>query len=329
MFTDDVDSEIFYLRIGRYKTLFAKSDIELDFVELSDKKTGRLKQYVQARKYDVVILAGVLLGSIELTALRKCAKKLVSEVSGWSIGKELLAGGEDKFNVQMKFSDLVVASHDFLASLALKNCEDALILPTGVEVSRYRRMVNRAYDSKIRLVWIGDHDSLHYLINIAPVLEEIGERYSEVVLRVISDKYFKLHKMEVEPVRNKLAYMYNALSDCDIGIMPMREGRYSKLVDGYRVCQMYAAGLPVIASPVGENAEVVVHEETGLLAQNKDQWLNSLSVMVENLGIGSQYGSAGREKVKDKFEAVEIGRQLIEVMKEYDKKGKKEEELSE
>ena len=320
VYTNDVDSEVFYLRIGRYKTLFAKNGVELEFVELSDSKAGRLKQYLQSRKYDVVILAGVLLGSVELAALRKCAKKLISEVSGWSVGKELLAGGEDKFNVQMKYSDLVVASHDFLASLALKNCDDVLILPTGVELSRYRRMVNRAYDSKIRLVWIGDHDSLHYLINIAPVLEEIGERYSEVVLRVISDKYFKLKKMEVEPVRKKLAYMYNALSDCDIGIVPMREGRYSKLLDAYRVCQMYAAGLPVIANPIGENAEIVVHEETGLLAQNKDQWLNCLSLLVENLGVGSQYGTTGRAKVRDKYEAVDIGRQLIEVVKEFEKK---------
>ena len=317
VYTNDVDSEIFYLRIGRYKSLFAKNGIELDFEELADKKTARLKQYLLARKYDAVLLAGVILGSVELTALRKCARKLISEVSGWAVGKDLIANGTDKFDVQMKHSDLVVVSHDFIGSLALKHCDDVLILPTGVEISRYKRMVNRAYDSKVRLVWSGDHDSLHYLLNIAPVLEEIGTLYDEVVLRVISDKYFKLKNMEVEPVRNKLGYMYNALSDCDIGIMPMREGKYSKMVDGYRVCQMYAAGLPVIASPVGENGDMVVHEETGLLAQNKDQWLNCLALMVENLGIGSQYGTAGRDKVKNKFEAVEIGKQFIEVMKEF------------
>ena len=320
VYTNDVDSEYFYLRLGRYKTLFARNDIELDFEELSDGKSGRLKQYLLARKYDAVILAGVILGSVELTALRKCAKKLISEISGWSVGKMLLAGDRDRFDVQMKFSDLVVASHDYLAGQALKNCEDALILPTGVELSRYKRMVNRAYDSKVRLLWLGDHDSLHYLINIAPVLEEIGERYSEVVLRVISDKYFKLKNMEVEPVRNKLAYMYNAMSDCDIGIVPMREGNYSKLLDAYRVCQMYAAGLPVVASPVGESADMVLHEETGLLAQNKDQWLNCLSILVENLGIGSQYGNAGREKVKEKYDAIEIGRQYVEVLSEFKKK---------
>lgn len=306
------------LRYGRFKSLLLNQDIELDIVQISEKKTLRLKQYTSTRSYDATLLAGVIPGPIELSILNTMAKVLITDISDRTIRQELIKDNNDRLVTLLKVSKLVIACNQFMADLALQHANDVLTLPTAVEVCRYRPMTDRAFDSKIRLLWIGDYSTLHYLLNIAPILEEIGKRYSEVVLRVISDKYFKLKHMPVEPVLNKLEYTYNALSDCDIGIAPLREGKPARLLSGHNIRQMYAGGLPVIASPVGESGDMVIHEINGLLAQNSDQWINSLSLLIENLGIGTQYGTAGREMVKNTFDTSIIAEQLAETLKEFD-----------
>ena len=317
--TNDTSSRVFYLRIARYKSFFADNGIDMELVQLSTKKTARAKQFAAARQYDAVILAGIILNSIEQSILSPFSKLIISDIAGRSIGCDLLEEHAiDKLANQLKMSKLVITCNDYLAQVAIKYAQDVVVLPTAVEVKKYLPMRDRAYDSKVRLVWIGDHDTLHYLINIAPVLEEIANRYHEVVMRVISDKYFKLRNMEVEPVRNKLEYTYNALTDCDIGLAPLREGKFSNMLCGFNIKQMFSAGLPVIASPVGENGEMVHHEVNGLLAQNTDQWINSLSLLIENLGIGSQYGAAGRILMKENYDASIIAKQFLDVLKEFD-----------
>ncbi|MBN2064243.1 MAG: glycosyltransferase family 4 protein [Sedimentisphaerales bacterium] len=308
------------LRIARYKGYLANSGMEMDIEELGTKKTARLKQFALSRKYDVVILAGLILTGLELSVLRKLAKKLISDISGTYL-LQLMSNDPDNVNfiAQMKVSDLVIACNNYSADQALRYANDVVTLPTAVEVKRYLPMADRAYDSKIRLVWIGNESTLPYLLNIAPVLEEIGTRYDEVVLRIISDKYFKLKKMCVEPVRNKLEYVYNALSDCDIGIAPLREGRFARMLGGVNIRHIFAAGVPIVASPVGESGDMVMHEVNGLLAQNNDQWLNALALLIENLGIGRQYGTAGRELIKANFDTDVISQQLVDVLKEFKK----------
>lgn len=323
VFTNDQEDLLFNLRIARYKSFLATGDIEITIEQLSERKTSRLGQFALARKYDLVILAGLLLGSVELSILRKLAKILVTDIHGETFLQELTKEQSDRFEIQMRYSELVIAGNDFLADQALKYARDVVTLPTAVEVKKYMPMTDRAYDSKVRLVWIGDHSTLQYLLNIAPVLEEIGTRYDEVVLRVISDKYFKLKNMSVEPVRNKMEYIYNALSDCDIGIAPLREGRFARMLGGENIRHIQAARLPVIASPVGENGDMVIHETNGLLAQNSDQWLNALSLLIENLGIGCQYGTAGYDMVKASFDTTIIGEQMLDVLKEFRKKSEK------
>ncbi len=317
--TNNIESNTFYLRTGRYKSFLAQYGIEMDVLQLSDKKTVRLKQYTRARQYNIVILSGVILSSLELSILNKLSNVIISDISGETIGNSLLKDNIEKFAGQMKMSRLVIASNAFLSELAFQYASDVLTLPTAVEIKRYRPMTDRAYDSNIRLLWIGDHTTLHYLINIAPVLEEIGIRYSEVVLRVISDKYFKLRNMPVEPVKYKLEYIYNALNDCDIGLAPLREGKYSRMLCGHNILQMQAGKLPVIASPVGTYGDMVMHEVNGLLAQNTDQWTNSLSLLIENLGIGTQYGTSGREIARERFSTSTIAQQLLEVLNELKK----------
>ena len=64
-----------------------------------------------------------------------------------------------------------------------------------------------------------------------------------------------------------------------------------------------ATGLPVVACDVGGNPEVVAHKETGILVPPSDPqaMADAMLWLHQNETLACQYGSAGRERVEQKF----------------------------
>tara|TARA_R100000750_G_scaffold32474_1_gene20768 strand:- start:62 stop:517 length:456 start_codon:yes stop_codon:yes gene_type:complete len=84
------------------------------------------------------------------------------------------------------------------------------------------------------------------------------------------------------------------LAGMDIGIMPLTDGPWERGKCGYKLVQYMAAGLPVVASPVGANAQIVIQGKTGFLADSATAWAESLEVLISNSDLRRAFGAAGR-----------------------------------
>jgi glycosyltransferase involved in cell wall biosynthesis len=62
-----------------------------------------------------------------------------------------------------------------------------------------------------------------------------------------------------------------------------------------------AAGLPVIANPVGVQAELVRHGETGFLAETPSEWLEAVDRLAHDTQLRRRMGRAGRRHVEGAF----------------------------
>ena len=65
-----------------------------------------------------------------------------------------------------------------------------------------------------------------------------------------------------------------------------------------------ASGLPIVATDVGGNSEVVVHGKTGFIvpAQSPEALAEKLLLLSRDGGLRLQMGSAGRKRVEEKFD---------------------------
>jgi glycosyltransferase involved in cell wall biosynthesis len=72
------------------------------------------------------------------------------------------------------------------------------------------------------------------------------------------------------------------LSRSHIGIMPLTDDEFSKGKSAFKLIQYLAAGLPVIASPVGENNKVVEHGTNGYLADTPENWLECFNKLYKD-----------------------------------------------
>jgi glycosyltransferase involved in cell wall biosynthesis len=114
--------------------------------------------------------------------------------------------------------------------------------------------------------------------------------------RVISDR--PSDWLDTEFVPWSLADEVSQLGTCDIGIMPLVDNERTRGRCGYKAVQYQAAGLPVIASPVGGAQEVVQHEISGILANTETEWAAALDAVARSASLRARLGQAGRRNVE-------------------------------
>jgi glycosyltransferase involved in cell wall biosynthesis len=62
-----------------------------------------------------------------------------------------------------------------------------------------------------------------------------------------------------------------------------------------------AGGLPIIASPVGINTQMVEPGRNGFLATSSDEWLTAFRTLYHDNQLGSAMGRAGRQKAEQMY----------------------------
>ena len=114
------------------------------------------------------------------------------------------------------------------------------------------------------------------------------------MLVVISEESPDLPGVSIEHIPWSLATQERDLASLDVGVMPLADSPWSRGKCAYKLLQYMAAALPVVASPVGMNTQVLVDGENGLAAASEDQWVEALTRLVCDPALSERLGAAGR-----------------------------------
>ena len=106
------------------------------------------------------------------------------------------------------------------------------------------------------------------------------------------------------------------LQSLQVGIMPLPDLPFERGKCGYKLIQYMACGLPVVASPVGVNAQIVEHGVTGFLASSAQEWNDALLRLYNNPDLRQRMGSAGRKKVEEKYSLQVAAPRLLEILEQ-------------
>jgi glycosyltransferase involved in cell wall biosynthesis len=105
------------------------------------------------------------------------------------------------------------------------------------------------------------------------------------------------------------------LNRFDVGIMPLPDTPWERGKCGFKLIQYMACGLPVIASPVGVNKEIVEHGVNGFFARDTEEWIRYLETLKENSDLCNKMGTAGRNKVESEYSLHKMAPRLVNLMK--------------
>ena len=215
----------------------------------------------------------------------------------------------------MSGARLVTVGNDYLG----RRARDAgapwvELVPTVIDLDRYS-VEPRAPepDGVPRIVWIGSPSTIKYLADLGPALASLAQRRA-FTLRVIGGE-LQMPGVDVECVEWSEDSEVRSISDCDVGIMPLTDSPWERGKCGYKLIQYMACSLPVVASPVGVNVQIVEEGVNGFLAGDSDTWITRLEQLLSDPAMRGNMGSIGRRKVETDYCVQRVAPRLISLLR--------------
>jgi glycosyltransferase involved in cell wall biosynthesis len=203
-----------------------------------------------------------------------------------------LAPKAPKALAAVRAADRVIAGNTVLADWASQHNADVVVIPSCVAVDAYRAKPRYELSDPPRIGWIGNADNEAYLMAIAPALEGLNRRIG-ARLTIIGATVPRLGRMEamIDRIRWSEAAQHAELASFDLGVAPVPEALYERGKCGYKLLQYGAAGVPVVASPVGVNRELLAAFGMPAVEAGGD-WASAIFQLLER--TAAERGALGR-----------------------------------
>lgn len=221
-----------------------------------------------------------------------------------------------KIDTVMRHAKVVIVGNNYLAERAFRaGAKRVEIIPTVVDAERYYPKP-KSGDEKIIVGWIGTPKTSRYLKALLPVFRAIK---NELPVRFVAVGA-NLKDFEGTPVETWLWSQESeveSVQQFDIGIMPLVDSPWERGKCGYKLIQYMACGVPVIASPVGVNCEIVEKGHNGEFAGMTEEWDTALRNMISaRPERRKKMGITGRQRVEQWYSLQAQAPRFYQVVRE-------------
>lgn len=224
----------------------------------------------------------------------------------------------------MKHSALVAAGNDYLGRHArIAGARQVEIVPTVVDLSQYKVLSEPATNTSAQVGWIGTPNTWEvfgkYLYGqLNDTLAIHGARFKAVGAKLEAES---VGVLDVVPWREDVEV--RAIQSMDIGVMPLTDTPWARGKCGYKLIQYMACGLPVVASPVGVNKDIVEHGVNGFLAETDVEWRSAIETLLADAELRRRMGAAGRKKVEERYSLQVWGPRVAQMLRNVVNEGRR------
>ena len=227
----------------------------------------------------------------------------------------------------MEEADFVIVNGHYLQGSVKRFTENVGIIPDPIDTNSYSSITKNKND-KITITWEGNprghYDDLALLIK--PLLR-LSVKF-DVRLKIISYLGDPKVKKMFEKLEESMEIDYGSKdwvsidnypkllseSSSDIMVAPLQKAAWNYGKSALRVGMGMALGIPVVASPIGEQKCAIKHGVNGLLAESEEEWYLSLKTLIEDETLRCAMGKNGRETVEKEFSSQIVGWKLHNIL---------------
>jgi len=222
--------------------------------------------------------------------------------------------------------DYVTVNGHYLLSYSRNFNHRTTIIHDPIDTEMFSPKKKRNSD-KVVIGWQGNarvhHENLAMLIE---PLKKIAKEHDNVKFKIASslgDPFVKEMFSQPEDVIEvdygserwlSMREFANLVYDFDIMVAPLRKTLWYEGKSALRVGIGMAMGIPVVASPVGEQKYVIKHGVNGFLADSEEEWYRYLKLLIEDDELRRKLGKEGRRTAERVLSLEVNGRKLYEII---------------
>ena len=206
------------------------------------------------------------------------------------------------------------------------NC---VLIQSCIKLDEYEPLEASNHDGAVTLGWIGN--GAHYARDLVEILvEPLRQVAAEQPLcfRIVgacgepglAEAFGGIPNLELELVDQihwaTPGATRRALEGVDIGLYPLLDNEFNRYKCGFKALEYMALGLPVIASPVSANADIVRDGVEGRLCSTTDEWTQALWELARDYGLRRTMGARGRARVEAEYSTKVAATRLRELIQQ-------------
>lgn len=174
----------------------------------------------------------------------------------------------------------------------------ALVVPTVIDPQVYQPRTRRG-SGPVTVGWIGTGASFRLYLSAAlpRLVQTCRAQGAELNVIASPDVQAEVEAQGARFTEWTLGGYLTALSEVDIGIMPLKDDDYVRGKCAFKLIEYGALGLPSVATDLGANREVVLDGETGFLARNDEEFSERLTRLIGDAELRRRLGQAARTRV--------------------------------
>ncbi len=296
---DSSNDDAYRHRIAAFSWALHERNLHLETASLD-----RPIPWKTLRAAEVVLLQNRLLPWWQLRLIRLAAKRLLFDIDELPTD----TGGSiwNAFRRTVRSADRTIVGTPYLRRKACFHVAENRVemIPTCVEPGMFSAASHRRYHEGAKLTWLSPSRPAGSIEPTYPLLRAIGRRLPQVRLQLVGDRLpMSIPQMRIAHWPWSETTEASDLADADIGISWLPNAPSSLGQGRLTLLRYMAAGLPVVANPIGENRRMIVDGENGFLASTPREWADAVERLAADPQLRRRMGAAGRTLVEQHYQA--------------------------
>jgi glycosyltransferase involved in cell wall biosynthesis len=203
-----------------------------------------------------------------------------------------------------QLSSHITVVNEYLRRYAQQHHQKVTVIPMGMAVDEVPRAALHQHhpSSDVVIGWTGSFSTSAYVEQLFPILREL-QHTTGCTIHLMGTQprleypglTLKLHPWSPQTEGGVIAGF-------DIGINPMPVDDWSKGKGTGKTLQYMCYGVPVVATPVGSNIEIIKPGENGLFATSDQEWLDALRLLIADHQMRQSMGLRARSTIEQHFD---------------------------
>ena len=219
------------------------------------------------------------------------------------------------FAAMCRMADGVFAGSNNLVAYVKQYQPEVYLIPSSIKLEYYQPSKRRSdTPDRLCLGWIGN--GMHYKRDLIDILStplaELTTRYRlrfKIVgacgVRELYETFGAIPNLEIDFI-DEIEWsnpweVCKSISDFDVGLYPLLSHGSNHYKCGFKALEYMSMAIPVVASPVGANVDIVEDGKTGYLVDAPYEWTTRLEELVVDSRSRIEMGRLARSKVESEF----------------------------
>ncbi|MBP6004837.1 MAG: glycosyltransferase family 4 protein [Pyrinomonadaceae bacterium] len=214
----------------------------------------------------------------------------------------------------IRISKAVIVNSSHIRDYALQFNRNVWQVPSVVDTDKFVYQPRTDENARVCVGWSGSPTTLQNIKMIERPLQQISEK-AICDIHLIGGTEFGIENVRYTAQKWNLDTEVDDLRKMQIGLVPLPDNSWNRYKFIMKTAQYMALGIVPVGTPMASNPEVIRHGENGFLADSDKEWVEYVSLLVQDGNLRRNLSEAAAIDARERYSLAANTSKIIEAFR--------------